>query len=352
MKNLWYRIIRGYVKTGLYFYYKSIITIGQENIPKNKPVLFIANHRNGLIDPILIAITSQRIHHYFTRASAYKNPIANFWLRTINMVPIYRIRDGLNSIALNQDVFRNSYEVFKNNGTFIIFPEGNHDIPRKLRPLKKGFMRVSFGFLENNPDKELYIVPVGLNYKETYKPFTDVSILYGSPIKAGNYYNPEKIEQSFVNLNIKASDELKKLSVHIDDVSNHDSIEKQLLEEGYDFTDPVAINSRLQNLQVKPSVQKDFKEEKNGILMYFLYAVFFINSIFPILIWRNVKTKVSDPVLVNTFRYGLGLGLFTVFYLLQTLIVSIIFNWKTGLIYFLGSLVLTGIISKFYHYKK
>ena len=352
MKNLWYRIIRGYVKTGLYFYYKSIITIGQENIPKNKPVLFIANHRNGLIDPILIAITSNTIHHYFTRASAFKNPIADYLLRTINMVPIYRIRDGVDSIALNHDVFKNSYEVFKNNGTFIIFPEGNHDLPRKLRSLKKGFMRIAFGFLKENPEKELYIVPVGVNYEEALKPFTKVGVHYGPAIKASEFYDPENIEQSFKKLNVKASEELRKVSVHIDDLDNIETIESQLLSEGYDFTDPILINERIKSLDNITKNRATFNVEKNGFLMKFLYVIFFINSIFPILIWRNIKTKVADPVLVNTFRFGLGLGLYTLFYLVQTVILSYIFNWKIGLIYLVASLVITGIISKYYHYKK
>ena len=95
------------------------------------------------------------------------------------MLPVYRIRDGKDSIAKNQEIFEACYEIFAKGESVLIFPEGNHGLPRRVRPLSKGFTRIAYGFLDKYPDRALYIVPIGLNYTNILRPFRDVSLYYG-----------------------------------------------------------------------------------------------------------------------------------------------------------------------------
>jgi 1-acyl-sn-glycerol-3-phosphate acyltransferase len=343
----WYKLIRLYAKIGMHFFYQKIEIKGLNNIPKDKPVFFVANHRNGLLDPILVAITNPSIHHFLTRASAFKNPIANKLLRSINMIPIYRIRDGVNSIAKNQAIFEHCYQVFNNNESVLIFPEGNHGIPRRIRPLSKGFTRIAFGFIDKNPKKELYIIPVGLNYEYMQTPFTKVSVIYDKPILAGDYYNPQNENKSIEKLKNKVATSLKKITTHIDNLSNHEAVEKQLLTEGFDFTNPVTANDRVLEISDNPK-EVVYQPQKNSWLLKIVYRLFYLNSLFPILIWKWIKPKIKDEVLKTTFLYGLGLGLVSLFYLLQTLVISIIFDPKTGLIYLTASLLIAKMVSLYY----
>ena len=54
MVNIWYQFMKHYIKLGFFFYFKKIKHYGKENIPKKGAILFVSNHPNALIDPLLI----------------------------------------------------------------------------------------------------------------------------------------------------------------------------------------------------------------------------------------------------------------------------------------------------------
>lgn len=339
MNNLWYKIVRFYVKLGLLSYFKKINVYGVKNIPKDQPVLFVANHRNGLIDPIIVAITSQRIHHFLTRASAFKNPIANFLLRSIKMLPIYRIRDGVDSIKRNQEIFEACYTAFNKKGTVLIFPEGNHGLQRRLRPLSKGFTRIAYGYIDKYHKKDLLIIPIGLNYDNFREKGSSVSVYYGKPISVSDFYNPQNENEAIESLKSKISDSLKELSTHIDDIKNHTTIERALINNGIDFLDPFTANDTIANTTEWVSPKKIIKPKKS-FFNYFLTFLFSLNTITPIVTWHLLKPTIKDPVLVPTFRIALSAFLIPLFYLLQSFLVILFFSSIWGLVYLTGSVLL------------
>ena len=71
-----YRIVKLYVKTGLFLFYKKITITGEKNIPKNKAILFVANHQNAMMDPLIVATATNKTMYFLARASAFKNKIA------------------------------------------------------------------------------------------------------------------------------------------------------------------------------------------------------------------------------------------------------------------------------------
>ena len=75
MKKIWLYSVRSYVSIGMFFYFKRIDVFGFENIPKDKPVLFLGNHQNALLDPLLIAIKCGRFSFFLTRAGVFKKPL-------------------------------------------------------------------------------------------------------------------------------------------------------------------------------------------------------------------------------------------------------------------------------------
>lgn len=327
------------MKLGLVSYFKKIQVYGRENVPKNKPILFVSNHRNGLMDPILIAITSGRVHNFLTRASAFKNPIANFLLRSIKMLPIYRIRDGINSIQRNQEIFDACSTAFDKKETVVIFPEGNHGLYRRLRPLTKGFTRIAFGYIDKYEKKDLLLVPVGINYSDMQEKGTAVSIYYGEPISAFDYYNPKDENEAMEHLKNDVSTTLEKLCTHIDDIKNHKTIEQALINKGIDFLDPFEANEIIESTQdwnIDTSIQK----HKDSLGFQLLKALFFVNTLVPILLWRRLKPTIKDIVLIPTSLYGLSAGLIPLYYLLQGFLITCFSKPIWGFIYFLCSVIL------------
>jgi len=54
LKTVWYYFFKILLKTSLFFMSKKIIVNGKENIPKKGAILFMVNHPNGLIDPLIV----------------------------------------------------------------------------------------------------------------------------------------------------------------------------------------------------------------------------------------------------------------------------------------------------------
>jgi len=75
MKKLWYYFWNRIVALALFFTFRKIKAFQPENIPKNTPVIFVANHQNGLIDAIMIPTKPMQELHFITRSDVFKNPI-------------------------------------------------------------------------------------------------------------------------------------------------------------------------------------------------------------------------------------------------------------------------------------
>lgn len=337
MKKIWYYFLRTYTQLGFLFYFKRIHKFGIENIPKNKAVLFVCNHPNALIDPLLIATTNHRITYFFTRASVFKKGIVEKLLHSVNMLPVYRIRDGINTIKKNEAVFAFGIDRLKEKFALLIFAEGSHSLLRKVRPLSKGFTRVVFGALEKYPDLEIAIVPVGINYSEPTNMASEVSIFYGKPIEAKNYYNPNNLSLATTELVKETSFALKEIVCHIE-TEEYETALSKFSEK--DFLDPTTFNQKVQNFEELPIPGS----EKSNIDLF--RKLFEINSFFPFLIWKNVSGKITENEFIATFKFALGITVFPIFYLIQAVIVGWVFGENVGWIYFFLSLLIVFIYSK------
>ena len=64
---------------------------------------------------------------YYLITDIFKNKIANKILRRCYMLPIFRQRDGVNTIEKNEETFIACYKMLNNRENLMIFPEGNHN---------------------------------------------------------------------------------------------------------------------------------------------------------------------------------------------------------------------------------
>ena len=341
MKNFWYYIMRFYLKVGLFFLHKKITVVGKENIPKKGAILFIGNHQNALIDAILIPTTTKRKIHFLTRASAFSTKLITKFLKSLNLIPVYRIRDGIGTIERNLAVFEQCFEILNNEGAVEVFAEGAHHLKRQILPLKKGFARIILGTLKKYPTLEIQIVPIGINYDSHLNFPSSVSIHYGKPILANNFINVENPDIRFMAIKNEVNSALKKLTLHIEDDANYDEIISKLNSANVDYTNPAETTKLMQNL--KSSSTKQVTNNKVNWLLP-IHLITKLNSIFPLLIWQYLKSTITDIVFTNTYRFALIMTVFPLFYVVQTAIIFYFFNINYALIYFASS-ILFGIIS-------
>jgi len=326
MKKIWYLFVKLYMRLGFAFYFKKILISGIENIPKNKAILFVSNHQNALIDPLLIGAISPRELNFLTRADVFNKPMIKALLSTVNMMPIYRITDGRNSMSKNDEIFNKCFKILNNNGTILIFPEGNHNIQRRLRILKKGFTRIIMGTLESNPDQEIVVVPIGINYTNAKKFASSVHLMFGEPILVNDHHKNSALNGASSELKNDVSVAMKKLITHIENAEHHDKIAAAFKEE--EFLHPSKVNEKLQDID---HTHDEIVSEDNQF--HFLKPFVLVNSFIPILVWRNMYPKIKEEEFIATWRFTIGITLFPICYLLQAGIVAYLFDDLTGYIY-------------------
>jgi len=302
MKNTFNALLRRVVWLALHLYFKKIRVFGKENLPKGKAVLIVANHQNALIDPILIATHTQLKPHFLTRASAFKNPIAARLLDFIRMIPIYRVRDGIDNMGKNKETFEKSVKILSSKGSLLIFGEGNHDMHRSLRPLKKGFARIAFQTLDENPELELLILPIGINYSNHKKSGSKVGIYIGEAFTANEYY-----PKNFEGIIQETTKRLSPLVTHLPR-EHYEQWLKMLQKHRVDLTDPNMVKKFIEGHALKEEQEPAFSPYfTNKVMKVFHFPVYWI--------WLWVKGKIKDPTFTATFKFVIGLVFVPIWYL-------------------------------------
>lgn len=304
MKKVLNEVLRFLIGFGLKSYYKEIKITGLENIPKNKPILILPNHQNGLIDPVLIGTLCKLNPYYLARSDVFKNPIANWFLRTIQMLPIYRIRDGRNSLQKNEEIFDQCSELLLKGNHLMMFPEGSHGLDRRVRILKNGFYHIIDRALKNNPNIDLQLLPIGFNY-DRLENFPDrVAIKIGAPLSVQKLIAKVEQEERLKLLKKTLRDSLIKLTTHIEDQKIYTEVFEYLHYKNVDFLEPEKNNELIATYQsssietVRKTTGKTSKRRLPKAILYILN--------FPIiLIWKHIlKPERLDLEFISTFRYA------------------------------------------------
>lgn len=343
LQKIWYQLVKIYISIGLYFYHKKIKVIDKQHIPKKGALLFVSNHKNALIDPLLIATTTTRDIHFLTRASAFKIKLVKWILSTVNMLPIYRIRDGKESLSKNEEIFQTCFDLFNRERSLLIFPEGTHDIRRWVRPLSKGFTRITFGALEQNPDLDLTIVPVGLNYNRAESFAEAVSIYYGEPLKVNDFVSNPLTNADALKLREEVRSRMKQLTTHIEPIEQETDVLNKL--GSTDFLDPIRMNEKIKN--ITSATTNNLSQKKSpSPLWKVLYQLVKLNSLFVVVIWQLIKPKIQEIEFESTTRFAIGITGIPLFYSLQTILIYTVFDAIIAVIYLALSILAVGIVAK------
>lgn len=184
-----YYFVRPIAKLGLRVFYRHIRLSNTENIPRDKPVILAANHPTAFIEPCVLACFLRRPLYFLVRGNLFKKPFYDFLLRSLHMLPIFRLKDGgYGKLKHNYLTFQAVFEALEQNRTVMILAEGSTIQCKRLRPLQKGTARLALGALDHNPGlKEVYVVPVGVNFTYADQPRSKVMVDFGKPLRASDY---------------------------------------------------------------------------------------------------------------------------------------------------------------------
>lgn len=285
VRSLVVAVVRGL----LHLNFKKIEIHGLENIPRGK-VIFAGNHQNGLIDPLLIAAFSKRSTTFYTRASVFKNPTVSKTLYYLGLLPIFRFRDGGRNLRNNIELFEKGADALIGGEAIALFPEGNHGAERRIRPLKKGVIRLLETIYQKDSSEEVFLVPVGFNY-ERLEQFKDkVSVRFGSPISSLVLLNKEGLIDLGLLDSIHQS--LQTLTTHIED--SYELKIEYLEKSQVNWLDPDEVYRVLENY---PKVNAVNTSPTTSNTYFFSWPVVFF--------WRKcLLPKIDEVEFITTLRYA------------------------------------------------
>ncbi len=338
--QLGYYFFKYWVSLGLFCYYEKIKVVGLENVPLNKPVLLLSNHQNALIDVLLIATHCGLRPWFLTRADVFRNGFLRRLFGFLQMIPIYRIKDGKTSLSKNAAIFDQCGQLLIRDQAILLFPEANHNLERRVRPLSKGFTRIIFNALDKEQRLDLQLVTIGQNYQSATE-FPDRTAIYiGKPIAIRGELQKMSLDTTR-SIKDTVAENLKKLTTHIDDRENYARIAKNLDAFGVDYTKPVEVNAIIQKM---PSIVPTSRATSfYGVKKILIYLI----NLPMVFLWKVfLKPRVPEEEFMTTFRFGFAMLCYPMAYLVLFVVLSYAFEWKTACLSILGHAALNLLLVK------
>lgn len=198
-KSSVYTAIAGTTGLAVDAFYRRVALPGSVPITTHGPILLVANHPNGLIDPIVVSNVvrdertspgqSPRQIRMLAKAPLFKMPGVSWLVRGAGALPVYRAKDGADT-AQNQATFQAVNDALCQGSTVLIFPEGISHHEPKVQKLKTGAARMALQACAAGA-RELVVIPIGLVYRDKARFRSEVATLVGAPLPVASYLDDE-----------------------------------------------------------------------------------------------------------------------------------------------------------------
>jgi 1-acyl-sn-glycerol-3-phosphate acyltransferase len=229
--SIGYDVLKVHARLLHRFIHRNITVRGLENIPENTPIIFAPNHENALMDAMAVLLAAPLQPTWLARADIFGNPVVNKILYFLKISPVYRIRDGKDSLAKNDEVFDLSIRVLKNNKSLALFPEAMHNFKRQTIAHKKAVPRIAF-MAEESEDFSLgiQIIPVGLYYSHYYNFNRELIVNFGKPIAVADFKEQylENKNAAMMALRSEIHEKLVPLTLNIESKKHYNEYETLL----------------------------------------------------------------------------------------------------------------------------
>lgn len=176
------RALRALARLVIGVFYRSVDVLGAERVPPAGPLLFVANHPNGLVDPILITAHLGRLPRFLAKSTLWANPVVWPLLQLARVIPVYRQQDAGADPRDNERSLARCRAELAAGAAVALFPEGISYHRPELQPLKTGAARIALGAEAEHGPLGLRIVPLGLTFERKHLFRSRALLQVGTPI--------------------------------------------------------------------------------------------------------------------------------------------------------------------------
>lgn len=331
MKEHWFYYLVKYTSwVFLKVFFGGVRLYSKENIPKDGAVIFAPNHQGAFMDAVLVGTYVNRPVSFLTRADVF-NKWSRPILNALNMMPIYRIRDGINSLSQNDAVFETCFQLLAQKRAILIFPEGNHYADYALRPLSKGTSRLALDARDRVDSKiKVYIVPTGINYFSHTRPLAKAHIKFGEPIDLEKYmglYREHK-QKAYNALKSDLSEAMSKTMILAHNTEDYTTRKEWIFQpkhEGLYF-------DQLKEMAVS-GIPEEVKPRKKNVIGRLLIDLLMIANLPPLFGLKKVISALKDKAFYVSIKYLLGALLHILWWSLLFALGVIFISWQAGLLF-------------------
>ena len=208
-----YKLLLLPARLSLYFYCRKIAINKKDILQLKGPLLIAANHPNSFLDAIIISSLFKEPIYSLARGDAFAGKFYSKVLASLNMLPVYRVSEGVENLDHNYTTFDACQQLFKENKIVLIFSEGRCINEWHLRPLKKGTARLAIAaWMEDIP---LKIIPLGINYSSFKKFGKIVHLNFGQFISREDIHEDLSSGKALIEFNAALKNQLQELVYEI-----------------------------------------------------------------------------------------------------------------------------------------
>lgn len=202
---------------------------GLENVPDDGCMLWTSNHTNALMEPLVLLRLPQKVKVFMARADIFNSkPFIVRILNFLKIMPIYRMRDGIESVRRNDEIISRAADVLSDGVPLILFPEATHRAKHSLLKLSKGVFHIAFTVNDRmQGEKPVYIVPIGIEYGDYFRFRSTVLVRFGKAVNVSEFLRenaemPQPVQMQ--RLRDILTERLKGLISYVPDDEDYDAI--------------------------------------------------------------------------------------------------------------------------------
>ncbi len=188
-------------------------------VPADGPLILVANHPNGLVDPVMVDRVAGRRFRMLAKAPIFSLPVLGWMARSVGAIPVYRKVDGADT-AQNQAVFAAVHQALAGGDVIFLFPEGvSHNEP-ELQPLKTGAARMALGAeAAHRWGLGVRVVPVGITYRDKTRFGSAAALEIGAPIAAADFAEAHQADEwgAVEALTAEIEQGMRRLTINLED---------------------------------------------------------------------------------------------------------------------------------------
>jgi 1-acyl-sn-glycerol-3-phosphate acyltransferase len=167
--------------------FHSMRSRGVESLPPG-PLILAPNHAS-YFDPPAVGCNVPRVTYYLARHTLFAPPIGSWLLPSIGSIPVNQNSPGPSSL-------KNIFEVLKNKGTLVLFPEGARTMDGDLGKAEPGIGLIAAR--TGTPVVPVHIIGSrdALPRGGGWRPFRPIHVAYGQPMRfSGDPKNREDYQK-------------------------------------------------------------------------------------------------------------------------------------------------------------